>query len=712
MGSPFPASSHRGRVILILSGFCLAVTASAVGGWWYARESSPHRGPIVLISVDGLRPDDLSAYGGSASRIPAIDALSADAVVFERAYAHSPLTLPAHASILAGQLPFEHGVRDEAGFTLKDEARSMPELLRSRGFDTGAAVSSFLLRPESGVAQGFTFFDAGVPQPPNPRIPVLERDGLQTTDAAERWLRSRRDHRFMLFVQVDEAAADSAVTRLIEQLKEQDLYDQATIVLTADRGDAGTGLSLHEAALRVPLLVKQPEAEGAGRRVAAPVQHIDLLPTVLDLVRAPIPSGLRGRSLRRVLDGGEEPVGDGPIYAETLAAQFRFGGPGKFSLVTPMYRYIRGGRDEVIDLDSGAVRSGEDTPEVAALREELDGLIERHQTVAPRFITPADEDFFAAIGYLGGGVLFDSRPEPLDPDAEAWVVSTHRTAATLASQKEYAGAIGHLRQIADAYPRMAVVQYQLGTLLGRMGRVDEARRAFMAAAAVEPDNPHVPIALAGMLLRAKRLEEAREQTALAIALADHADAAARAAARQVAARVAVALEDFTAAQEYAALAEEDDPAAPLAPFIRGQSLFATGRYDEAVTAFQEAADAATASETTLDDLHLQFGHALARVERFTEAEEQYRAEIRLHPRNVAAYTSLVTLFQASNRSAEAEEILDLLVEAVPTPEGYDAAAALWMVMGEPARAAELRAEARARFRPVPAARIARGGPRQ
>src|SRR5919109_4390053 len=158
------AAARRWQVTLIFTIFAVAVAAAAGAGWWYARESTPHQGPIVLISVDGLRPASLHAYGGSGEARPAIDALAADAVVFERAYAHSPLTLPSHASLLAGRLPFEHGVRDEAGFTLDEETRSMAELLRSRGFETGGAVSSFLLRPASGLAQGFSFFDAELPE--------------------------------------------------------------------------------------------------------------------------------------------------------------------------------------------------------------------------------------------------------------------------------------------------------------------------------------------------------------------------------------------------------------------------------------------------------------------------------------------------------------------------------------------------------------------
>src|SRR5262245_45914605 len=89
---------------------------AAVGGWRYARASAPVSGPIVLISIDGLRADRFPAYGETGLATPALDALSADGVVFERFYSHIPQTLPAHAAMFSSRLPFETGVRDSAGF--------------------------------------------------------------------------------------------------------------------------------------------------------------------------------------------------------------------------------------------------------------------------------------------------------------------------------------------------------------------------------------------------------------------------------------------------------------------------------------------------------------------------------------------------------------------------------------------------------------------
>jgi tetratricopeptide (TPR) repeat protein len=684
----------------------MAVAGAALAGWWYARESTPVRGPIVLISVDGLRPARLPVSGSTDTAIPSptpsIDALAADAVVFERAYTHSPLTLPAHASILAGQLPFEHGVRDEAGFALKEDAKSMAELLRSRGFETGAAVSSFLLRPESGMAQGFSFFDAELPNHADAPMPAVERDGADTTDAAARWVRSRRGRRFFLFLQVNQRSAEPAVTQLVSELKELGLYDEATIVLTADRGATDAGTTLDDASLRVPLMVKQPDGEGAGRRIAVPVQHIDILPTVLDLVRAPIPSDLRGRSLRPVLEGNADDVPDRPIYAESLAEHFRFGRPAKFAVADSEHLYVRGDREELIDLARGDVTSPPpEDPEAARLRAELDRLIEGRPVEPPAEIAPADEDQYAALGYLGTVPTLADESLPLDPEEEARILETHREAARLAGQKKYAAAIDHLRKISRAHPQITVVRYQLGVLLSRTGRLPEAEATFQAAALMEPDNPYIPAALAGVLVRAGQLDEARDRAALAVALAEHRDARARAVAYETAARVALAQNESAQAETYAAAAQHEDPALPMTPFVRGRVLHAEGRFEEALTAFEEAAAMASQHERPLRELHWYLGDTLARLDRHDDAETQFREELRAFPRSIRAYSSLAMLYRASNRPEGIEDTLDALIDASPTPEGYDTAARLWTIAGDPERAATLRADARARFRGDP-----------
>src|SRR5438034_121330 len=104
--------------------------------------------PIILISIDTLRSDHLPAYGYAKVETPAIDAFRADAIRFDRAYSQCPLTLVSHASIFTGLLPAEHGVRDNLGYHLDVKAKTLAEMLKTKGYATGGAVSAVVLRGE------------------------------------------------------------------------------------------------------------------------------------------------------------------------------------------------------------------------------------------------------------------------------------------------------------------------------------------------------------------------------------------------------------------------------------------------------------------------------------------------------------------------------------------------------------------------------------
>jgi tetratricopeptide (TPR) repeat protein len=697
-----PGGGRRWQAALIITLFFFAVAGAAAIGWWYARESPPHQGPIVLITVDQTPAASLPAYGAQRSHIPAIDALSAEAVVFDRAYTHSPQLLPAQASLLSGQLPFDHGVRHDAGFALRDDTRTLAELLRNRGFATGAAVSSFLLRRESGIAQGFSFFDAALPEAAPFEAPVLERAGSLTMTAAEAWLRTQDNQRFFFFVQVRESDADQTVARLSDLLKARGLYDQATIVFVGNRGDTGSGMSLDEAALRIPLLVKQPGGAGAGRRVTVSVQHIDLLPTLLDLVRAPLPEGLRGRSLRAVLDDGDGEVEPRPIYAESLVAHFRFGGRGLFAIADDQFRYIRELDEELIAVtpgDPGEAGPGAATGRLRAALEQLLGLESADASVP---IAPGDEERFALLGYLPA-IRLPGSDAGLTSDQQKALVAAHRAAAVLVGQKQYSSGIRALQAIVRDHPALTVVHHQLGVLLARTGRFDESIEAFRAARLLRPESPELAIALAEAQMRAGRLDAAQETAIEAVALADvdKNDGRRRAAAHEIAARVALARKDAAAATAHAEAAHAASGAAPIPQFVQGRLLFDEGKYDEASAAFRQADAALRERGGTLADLHLYLGESLAHLERYAEAEIEFREELLAFPRNTQAYASLAMLYRASNKDDAVEDVLNELVAATPTPEGYALAAQLWTVLGDRSRAEALRSDARTRFRGDP-----------
>lgn len=98
-------------------------------------------------------------------------------------------------------------------------------------------------------------------------------------------------------------AADEAFGGLLDDLAVLGLLENTVVVLTADHGEEfldhaglGHGQTLHAEVLRVPLLVRVPHVRGGGR-IARPVQHVDIAPTVLALAGAAIPDGIEGQSL-------------------------------------------------------------------------------------------------------------------------------------------------------------------------------------------------------------------------------------------------------------------------------------------------------------------------------------------------------------------------------------------------------------------------------
>jgi tetratricopeptide (TPR) repeat protein len=221
-------------------------------------------------------------------------------------------------------------------------------------------------------------------------------------------------------------------------------------------------------------------------------------------------------------------------------------------------------------------------------------------------------------------------------------------------------------------------------------------------AALQPDNPYVRVAIAGVLMRARQYDEARQEAALAVALAERRDARSRAVAHETAARIALALADADAAETHAAAVQAEDPAIPMPQFVRGRLLYESVQYGAALAAFQEALAVVAEHGRPLEDLQWHLGETLARLDRYTEAETHFREELRAFPRSIRSYSSLATLYRASNRDRDVEDVIGELTEAAPTPEGYGIAARLWTILGDRARADALRLEAQSRFRGDPA----------
>ena len=208
------------------------------------------------------------------------------------------------------------------------------------------------------------------------------------------------------------AYADEIVGRLVAYLKNQQLYDQATIIVVGDHGESlgahgerEHGLLVHDDTIRVPLIIKQAGGDGAGRRVSDLVQQVDIVPTILDLAKAPAPNGLSGRSLRSALEGGALPAR--VAYAESQFARYQYGWSPLLTVTDGRFRYIDGPSPALFDLeaDGGAEANLIDArpDEAARLARELKTFEDAASTSAAEPQRPGvdDRERFLTIGALG-----------------------------------------------------------------------------------------------------------------------------------------------------------------------------------------------------------------------------------------------------------------------------------------------------------------------
>ena len=692
----------------------------------------PADGPVVFISIDTLRADRLPVYGYPRISTPNIDRLAADGVVFENAYAHSPQTLPSHTSILSGELPFEHGVRDNIGFTVRNGQRFLQHYLEEAGFTTGAFVSSYVLREQTGFSQGFDTFDDDLP-PASPTQPLgqVQRPGEQTMAAALKWLEGTPRQTF-LFAHIYEphtpysppprfsptsangaavgkgadaydgevAYADEIVGELLDRLRARDLYEDSTIVLFSDHGeglgDHGEeehGIFLYRETIRVPLIVKLPGSRGSGRRVGTPVQHIDLVPTVLDLAGVSRRPELRGRSLLPLLEGHGQ-IAAASIYSESLSPRYHFGWSELYALSDDRYRFIRAPEDELYDLTQDPAESksiaGDRQQVRSAMRSALDTLIADGGVTAPSAVSAADREKLAALGYVGtqsaSAVQLPGDRLP-DPKDKVGVLQTYRRAVRTAGERKYAEAAALFRQLLQEDPAMTDVWLQLAETEDRLGRPDAALTAYKEIITRDPKNPAALTGATSVLLRAGRIDEARAHAELAAAVAP-------AIAHETLARIAAHQRDEDAARRHAQLAQQADPSLPMVSFIEGMILHGHGQFGPAARHFLDARRAMAERTEQLADLNYLAGDSLARLERYPEAEQMFRAELAVFPTHVRARAGLAMLYKATGRDAEAERMVEGILETSPTREGLDTAAQLWSMFGEPARAAAVRARLR------------------
>ena len=334
-----------GRIWAALCLFVIAPAASAA----VAEEPRPS---FLMIVVDTLRKDAVSAYGAVSNTTPAMDALAADGLRFNQAFASAPWTVPSHATIFTGRRVDEHGVSLPGRSVLGTNWPTIAESFNRRGFETAAFTENSLVSDVFQLLRGFevkkvsrvdsegnetaidalseisawlakrdarkpffafvNLFDAHAPyevREENPWIPNVPRSDLQT--------RSDRPHlqicgalptpsqiaiqRGLYLGDVHEA--DRKLGQIVAAAEGASAGRQLIVVVVSDHGELfgewqlmTHEFSLHASLLNVPLIVHGLPGV-APAIIDAPVGLEDLMPSLLQWSGDSVPDGLPGQFL-------------------------------------------------------------------------------------------------------------------------------------------------------------------------------------------------------------------------------------------------------------------------------------------------------------------------------------------------------------------------------------------------------------------------------
>ncbi len=326
------------------------------------------RPDVVLYLVDTLRADRLGVYGHDRPTDPHLAEIADAGVVVERLTAASNWTRPATTSLLTSLDPPRHGNLTHLD-RVSDGVTTLAEALADAGYVTTSFVTNYNAGAWSGLDQGFD--EAREPTAHGASAVATTLTSAVLADPLAAFLAEHADEQVFVYVHsmdphqpyrppMDDLYPimrnspeigrptdalnyegeihhnDRMLARLDEALAASGRADDTLLAVTSDHGEAfgehgvfAHRSSLHEEQIRVPWVLRWPAGLPAGRRVAGPITHVDVAPTLLGLAGLRAPDDWRGLDLAAFLRGD----GPGGAAPDDSAASDVVGGPGARPLV-------------------------------------------------------------------------------------------------------------------------------------------------------------------------------------------------------------------------------------------------------------------------------------------------------------------------------------------------------------------------------------------
>lgn len=422
---------RRPRILFVAISSSIGLLAIAFA-FFHSRPRPPLN--AILVTLGSTRADHIGCYGYPFARTPALDELAEKGALFENAYSSVPWTLPSHATIFTSLYPPEHGLHVDGKKRLGDGTPVLAEFLKVRNYDTAAFVSKYALCAKFGLNRGFdTYDDTAAAPKKNEDAQMYGQGGATVMDRALEWLKERRQRPFFCWIHLCDAQspydtrremfgdtfverpydagiafADQQVKRLTDFLKTQKLSEKTLIVAVGDHGEglmehaeAHHGKQIYNSTLHVPLIVAGPNFIKPGTRVATPVSHVDLAPTILSsLGIGPEMKRYRGTALTPALAGNG--VRPRIFHIETYFPVTQNRGNKLIGLVTAGWKYIHGTPPELYDLNADPAETNNvATTEESQLKKLANWFRAGQQNMADR-IAPRVELTSTEWGILFG----------------------------------------------------------------------------------------------------------------------------------------------------------------------------------------------------------------------------------------------------------------------------------------------------------------------
>ena len=641
---------------------------------------------VVLISIDTMRADHVSAYGFPRPTTPNIDAVAREGVLFKNARTPVPMTLPAHVSMLTGTLPPTHGLRDNLLSRLPEGSRTLATRLKARGFATGAVVSTFVLDRRFGTGQGFDTYDDRF-DAVHKIGDLSERKGDEAARHATEWLDQHKDRPFFLFLHLydphdpyeppepfasqwkgdpyagEVAFADHCVGQVTAKLRQLGLDDSTLLVITGDHGEMlgehgelNHGFFIYEGALRVPLVMRVPGRQGAPRPLDLPVSLVDIVPTVLSLVGAEVPKDVQGVDLSPWIAGQGVGGGARSLYAETVTPTRYYGASSLLAVIADGWKYIETTRPELYDLRHDPAEAVNLFAREPARADALSRTLAAVLAAAGRAPGPApqsaalDEEArqrLAALGYLGRGgdtsaQGFDRSKE--DPKDLIGFFRQDQRLNKLVEAKKYAEARALCDDMLRQRPGFADCHLQMSKIAAAEGNLDAARTAAAKAVAVGPKNARAHLQLAALLRERGDLDGAIGHFRQALALDPDAPDT-----RTWLGRALAEKGQLDEAAHLLGPGAVGAPESALAATQLGYVLARQGKRAEAIASYRRALVLDPGSA----EAHAYLGSALAEGGEWDEAIAHFEAALKVRPENAELHDWLGMALREKGRPEEA-----------------------------------------------------------